>query len=161
MKKFLPILFLFIACNNSSEKKEAMDDTAKMDHGHTTVSQGDVPAQPAVPEGARVFFENLKDGETMKSNFLVRLGTEKISVDTAGPVKEASGHHHILIDRGSIPMGETIPMDSVNLHFGKAQKEAELKLTPGKHTLTLQFADGLHRSYGEKLSSTINVTVKE
>jgi Domain of unknown function (DUF4399) len=35
-----------------------------------------------------------------------------------------------------------------------------VKLTPGKHVLTLQFADGIHRSYGGQMASTINVTVK-
>ena len=30
---------------------------------------------------------------------------------------------------------------------------------PGDYTLTLQFADGLHRSYGEDLSATINIKV--
>ncbi|MBP6707250.1 MAG: DUF4399 domain-containing protein, partial [Achromobacter sp.] len=40
------------------------------------------------------------------------------------------------------------------------QTETELKLAPGKHTLTMQFADGAHRSYGPDLSSTISVTVK-
>ena len=30
---------------------------------------------------------------------------------------------------------------------------------PGKYRLTLQFGDGLHRSYGEKYRKTIEVTV--
>jgi len=32
-------------------------------------------------------------------------------------------------------------------------------LPPGDYKLTLQFADGLHRSYGKDLSSTINIKV--
>jgi hypothetical protein len=52
-------------------------------------------------------------------------------------------------------------MDSVHIHFGRGQTEKELSLPAGKHKLTLQFADGLHRSYGSKLASTITVTVKK
>jgi len=32
---------------------------------------------------------------------------------------------------------------------------------PGKHRLTLQFADGLHRSYGSKMATSVNITVKK
>ena len=53
-----------------------------------------------------------------------------------------------------------MPTDDTHIHFGKGQTETELKLAPGKHTLTMQFADGAHRSYGPDLSSTISVTVK-
>ena len=74
----------------------------------------------------------------------------------------ASGHHHILIDNGdSLALGTVVPKDSTHLHFGNAQKEAELKLTPGQHKLTLQYADGIHRSYGGKLASSITVDVKK
>ena len=36
-----------------------------------------------------------------------------------------------------------------------------MKLEPGTHTLTLQFADGNHNSYGEAMSETITVTVEK
>ena len=38
--------------------------------------------------------------------------------------------------------------------------EAEVELSPGEHTLTMQFADLAHRSYGEQLAATIKVTVE-
>ena len=41
----------------------------------------------------------------------------------------------------------------------KGQTEAVLDLPPGDYKLTLQFADGLHRSYGKDLSATINIKV--
>jgi hypothetical protein len=34
-----------------------------------------------------------------------------------------------------------------------------MELAPGEHTLTLQFADGAHMSYGPTLASTIKVKV--
>jgi len=85
-----------------------------------------------------------------------------IKVDTAGPVIAGIGHHHLLIDaEDSLTAGTMVPKDSTHLHFGKGQTETEIKLAPGKHKLALQFADGLHRSYGGKLSTVITVNVKK
>ncbi|MBS1933046.1 MAG: DUF4399 domain-containing protein [Bacteroidetes bacterium] len=120
-----------------------------------------VPALPDVPAGAKVFFKNLKNGQTVKSPVKVEFGVEGIALDTAGAVKAGSGHHHLLIDAGdSIAAGTVVPKDSTHLHYGKAQTEAEITLTPGEHMLTLQYADGIHRSYGAKLAATVKVKVK-
>ena len=54
-----------------------------------------------------------------------------------------------------------VPADSTSIHYGKGQIETELTLSPGKHTLTMQFADGFHQSYGEEWSATIEVIVQE
>jgi len=35
-----------------------------------------------------------------------------------------------------------------------------VKLEPGTHTLTLQFADAKHRSFGKKFAKTITVNVE-
>jgi hypothetical protein len=71
-----------------------------------------------------------------------------------------AGHHHLLIDQGPAEAGQVVPGDDKHLHFGKGQKETELSLPPGEHQLTLQFADGGHKSYGPKMSQTIKVIVK-
>lgn len=90
------------------------------------------------------------------------MGIEAMSVDTAnGTLKPSSGHHHILVDMDSIKTGEVIKKDSVHIHFGNAQTSAEMKLPPGKHSLTLQFADAMHRSYGSRLTSKITVDAKQ
>ena len=57
--------------------------------------------------------------------------------------------------------GETIPANETHIHYGKGQTEATIELSPGKHTLTLQFANGIHQSYGEAWSKTITVNVKD
>jgi len=89
------------------------------------------------------------------------MGVTGMTVDTAGVVKAGSGHHHLLIDADdSLSHGTMVPKDATHLHFGKAQTETELTLAPGKHKLTLQFADGMHRSYGGQLSASITVDVK-
>ena len=70
-----------------------------------------------------------------------------------------SGHHHLIVDGRPVPPGQPVPFDDKDLHFGKGQTEAQITLPPGRHTLTLQFADGGHRSYGPKWSATITVNV--
>ena len=167
-KIFLSIAIVLgiAACNNSAEDTTVKaDTTAAESHDtmhHTMDASKPVPELPAIPEGAKVEFKNLKNGAAVSSPFKVQMGTEGIKVDTAGPVIAGVGHHHLLIDaEDSLTAGTMVPKDSTHLHFGKGQTETELKLAPGKHKLTLQFADGLHRSYGGKLSTVITVEVKK
>ena len=47
-----------------------------------------------------------------------------------------------------------------NINFGKGQTETSVKLSSGKHTLTMQFADGAHMSYGKDWSSSIEIEVE-
>lgn len=110
-----------------------------------------------------VFFENLKDGDEVTSPFTVKMGLKNFELRDAGldPDDKSTGHHHILINRGFIPEGDVIPTDETHIHFGKSQTEAHVTLPPGEYTLTLQLADGVHRSYGEKLSDTIHIKVKK
>lgn len=155
------------ACNNSAGDKEKKEDTTSKEANHDDMhhpvpATGTVPAVPAIPEGAKVVFSNLKNNATITSPFKLQMGTEVMKIDTAGPVVAGSGHHHLLINAGdSVAAGEVVPKDSAHVHFGKGQTEYELTLTPGKHKLTLQMADGLHRSYGGKLAATIMVNVKK
>ena len=166
---FLPVacaLFL-TACNNSGSDKEKKTDSSTTTLSadtmhHMTATNVPVPDLPPVPAGAKVVFRNLKNDARVTSPLKVEMGTDKIKVDTAGPVVAGSGHHHLFIDaEDSLMAGTVVPKDSTHLHFGKGQTETVIKLSPGKHKLTLQFADGLHRSYGSKLSTTIIVNVKK
>ena len=117
---------------------------------------------PKKPD-SEVYFKNLQDNAKVPSTFLVQFGVKGMTVIPAGQNIEDRkfGHHHILIDNaaGEIPEGQVVPMDAKDIHFGKGQTESVLELSPGKHTLTLQFADGAHRSYGKKLAKTITVFV--
>lgn len=156
---------LLIACNNSEDKTSTTSETKETghdSHAASTLTSVEMPPMPEVPANARVFFANLKDGQIVTSPLKVEMGIEAMQVDTAnGILKPASGHHHILVGLDSITTGEVIKKDSVHIHFGNAQTSAEIKLPPGKHTLTLQFADAMHRSYGSKLTSKITVEVKQ
>ena len=153
---------MLMACNNSEDNGSGTTETSHDSHATSTSSSVEMPAMPEIPANARVFFANLKDGQKVTSPLKVEMGVEAMAVDTAnGILKPASGHHHILVDMDSITTGEVIKKDSVHLHFGNAQTSAEIKLPPGKHSLTLQFADAMHRSYGSKLTSKITVEVKQ
>ena len=152
---------LLFACNSSDDKTTETKETGHDAHASTTAAV-EMPPMPEVPANARVFFGNLKDGQTVTSPLKVEMVVEAMQVDTAnGILKPASGHHHILVDMDSIQTGEVIKKDSVHIHFGNAQTSAEIKLPPGKHSLTLQFADAMHRSYGSKLTNKITVEVKQ
>ncbi|TDX01326.1 DUF4399 domain-containing protein [Dinghuibacter silviterrae] len=160
------LLLGLAACNSggsSSNTTDTVSANAKKDTmAGMKMDTAAVAALPAIPDGAKVFFKNLKDGAKVTSPLKVEFGVEGIALDTAGTLKPGSGHHHLLIDAGdSIPAGVVVPKDSTHLHFGKAQTEATITLTPGKHTLALQYADGIHRSYGSKLSAVVTVDVKK
>lgn len=160
MKRTSSILGLILfmsACQNAQPESESSEAAAN----ETEMSQTeDSNMPPATPEGARVFFANLEDGDTVSSPFLVEFGVEGMEVEPAGEVNEGKGHHHIIINNDFIELGGTVPADSVNIHYGKGQTSDSLELIPGNYRLTMQFADGWHRSYGSDLASTINVVVK-
>lgn len=156
-------LFVFLsACNSTHNSNSTSADSTAAPMGQNELPVSHVKnGPPAVPAGAKVFFVNLKDGQTVSSPVEVKMGVSGMSVDSAGVVKAGSGHHHILIDAGdSVVVGTVIPADAHHLHFGNAQTEARLNLPPGKHRLTLQFADGIHRSYGGQMAASVTVNVK-
>lgn len=170
MYKLYFILFFGIiglmSCG-SNETKSVSSDTATAAKStdtattHPADTVKSIAELPAIPAGAKVYFKNLKNGETVKSPFKVEMGVKDIKVDSAGFIVAGEGHHHILIDAGdSIAAGQVIPKDAQHMHFGKGQTSTTLSLPPGKHRLTLQLADGIHRSYGSQLSATIEITVK-
>jgi hypothetical protein len=107
-----------------------------------------------------VEFIEPKDNATVASPFKVKFGLAGMQVAPAGEMKEGTGHHHLLINAPDVAEGTVIPMDDQHRHFGKGQTETEITLPPGRYRLTMQFADGTHRSYGEKMRKSIEVTVK-
>lgn len=169
MKKlFIPLIAfgLLTACGGAPEATEEntevesmVDDHDGHDHDHGSEMSG--PEMPSVPEGSKIFFANLNDGDAVSSPVYIGFGAEGIRVEPAGEVKEGFGHHHIIINGGVIPTGEAVPADDTHIHYGGGQTGDTLDLPVGVHSLTLQFADGLHRSYGEALSSTIQVKILE
>ncbi len=168
MKKFLGIpailLMGFISCNSGAGNETAKTDSTVVsaDTSHASMNMATTSSLPEIPGNAKVYFKNLKDGETVTSPVKVEMAATGISIDSAGAVKPNSGHFHIIVDaEDSIPAGEVVAKDSTHIHYGNAQQTATLTLPPGKHKLVLQFADGAHRSYGNKLASAVTINVKK
>nr|BFE92356.1 DUF4399 domain-containing protein [Pseudomonas brassicacearum subsp. brassicacearum] len=119
-------------------------------------------ATPA-PKGAEVFIVSPADGATVAQEFTVKFGVKDISLAPAGDMtKKNTGHHHLLIDVDKLPAaGAPIPNDANHMHFGKAQTQATIKLTPGKHTLQLILGDTGHMPFDPSIvSEKITVNVK-
>lgn len=126
--------------------------------GHArSVKQNVAPAP--TPATERVEFLEPANGATVPATFKVKMHVVGYKIAPLGEMEKGKGHHHLVINGGPIEEGKVIPADAQHIHFGKGQSETELTLRPGKHKITLQFADGAHRSYGPKLSQTIEVTV--
>ena len=129
------------------------------------ITAGFAHAEPIVESmnpKTSVIFVSPKDGAKVSSPVKVKMNVIGMKLRPADqdPKDKTSGHHHLIIDGGPIPKGQVVPKDETHLHFGQGQTETEVKLTPGSHTLTLQFADGSHISYGPGLSQTIHILVK-
>ncbi|MDR7281610.1 hypothetical protein J2X84_000424 [Pseudomonas corrugata] len=118
-------------------------------------------ATPA-PAGAEVSIVSPKDGATVPQTVVVKFAVENIALAPAGDPTKNTGHHHLLIDVDELPAaGSPIPSDANHLHFGKAQTQAEVKLTPGKHTLQLELGDSNHMPFDPPIvSEKITVNVK-
>lgn len=156
----------------SDAKPKAEDHAA---HGeHKDAGHGD-HKHPAGAEhatlsklapNAKVFFANLKPGQkvqgTMHEGKLVidiQMGAENVKIQPAGKQEDYTGHHHIVIDGAAVPTGKAVPADDKHIHFGQGQTKTKLPISPGKHKLTLQLADGFHLSYGPKVSADIEIEV--
>jgi len=124
----------------------------------------DTPA----PAGARVYFINLKDGDTVSSPFLVQFGLAGMGIAPAnhdgGDAHRNTGHHHLLIDVPALS-GEAlrsgIPADDNHRHFGGGQTEVTVTLPPGRHTLQLVLGDWMHVPHSRPVvSERITVVVR-
>ncbi len=107
-----------------------------------------------------VSFETPKDGATLDHTFKVEMEVEGMKVHKAGDPVDGTGHFHIIVDGDCVKQGVAIAKDSTHMHYGKGQTETFISLKSGTHTLSLQFADGHHISYGKDWCKTIHVTVK-
>ena len=109
---------------------------------------------------SKVHFTKPLDKEVVPQTFKVEFTVDGMTVEKAGAPKEGTGHHHLIIDGKAVEKGQLVPKDETHKHFGDGSTSTTLTLKPGKHTLTLQFADGTHKSFGEDYSTTITVEVK-
>lgn len=109
-----------------------------------------------------VAFPNVADGASVGAPVHLEFSVEGMEVRPAKEgLQEGTGHFHLLIDvPETYEEGVAIPFDDTHLHFGKAQVQADVPLASGRHTLTLQFANAVHQSYGPEYRKTITVTAE-
>jgi len=107
-----------------------------------------------------VHFVSPSNDSEQNGSIHVVMAVDGMHVAKAGKLQKGSGHFHIIVDGSFVPKGEVVIKDATHIHFGKGQIETTLKLPEGDHTLTLQFADGHHVSYGKAWSQTIDVDVE-
>ena len=118
------------------------------------------------PADAKVYFVNLKDGETVSSPVLIKFGLSGMGIAPAGLQGEATantGHHHLIINaelKGD-DLKNPIPADEQHVHFGKGQTEARVSLPAGRHTLQLVLGDWTHIPHDKPvMSERITITVR-
>lgn len=109
---------------------------------------------------SKVHFVKPHDKEVVPPTFQVEFAVEGMNVAKAGELKSGTGHHHLIIDGKPVAKGQVVPKNETHKHFGDAAITTSVTLKPGMHTLTMQFADGVHKSFGEEYSTTISVEVK-
>src|SRR5689334_13953300 len=116
---FIPALLILgvVACSDGGSKSEdtntAAADTATKTTTdtmhHMTAENTEIAPVPEIPKDAKVYFVNLKTGQKVKSPFKVEMGVSGIALDSAGTLRPASGHHHILVDAGdSLAIGTVV-----------------------------------------------------
>lgn len=120
------------------------------------------PLSKAGPN-AEVMILEPQDGATVSSPVTVKFGIKGMTLIPAGIAHPESGHHHLLVDVDELPdLTQPIPADAQHIHFGKAQTETSLELSPGKHTLQLLLGDQFHRPHDKPvISEKITITVQK
>ena len=140
------------ACGGTEPAESESTEAADASHSeHTGVS--------------RVFFVEPKDGDTIQTEATLVFGSEAFEIAAVPPgevleadVRSGMGHYHVAVDTPCLPAGEIIPKADPWVHFGTGANTADLTLSPGQHTLTVQAGDDQHRTI-EGLCETITVNV--
>lgn len=170
MKKifYFSLALALAACSNQTATQNAEEHH---DHMHDSAMHNAEKTMDttAIKAGQKVFFKNLSDGQEIKLPFVVEFGVEGMEVEPASVIHPDKGHHHLIVDNAAVPANTMVPMGNEAggyYHFGKGQTSDTLSLkkypmlTKGTHTLRLQFANGLHMSYGPAMSAEVKVIIK-
>ena len=91
-------------------------------------------------EGTRVYFINLKDGQTVKSPFLIQFGlTSQMGIAPALADWPDTGHHHLIIDAPTPNPNKAISNKHIHLNLGKRSTclNYQLESTPFKWFLVI------------------------
>lgn len=116
---------------------------------------------PAAPPAASHILAPA-DGDTVGSEFLLRLGvTGARAVPADGMQREGEGHHHVFVDADLTPADSAIPKTAEIHHIGSGADTLRLTgLAPGRHRIITRFAYGDHVPMPGVATDTIWVTVE-
>ncbi len=122
----------------------------------SSIYAGDTPSV----SGTKVYFINLKDGQIVKSPFLVQFGlTGEMGIAPAMADWPDTGHHHLIIN--APPPNENKAISKKHIHLHKGETEITIKLPPGEHTLQAVLGDYSHIPHDPPImSEVITVTVE-
>lgn len=147
--------------------KKAAEPVAATAAAADAAPAADPGAALAVPEGATLTLAEPTDGAIAvvppgqdKAKVHVKFDIRGMEVRPAGAIVAGTGHHHLMINEEGTPLGQAVPKNATNIHYGKGETEADVELSPGRYRLTAQFANGAHLSYGDKLRATIHLVVE-
>ena len=160
IRSVIGVLFAVVALSLAACRSETPQQAE-------TSSAPAADASHAGHPGGKVFFVEPKDGATVSSKQPVKFvfGSENYTIAAVpqGDVKEVRanmGHFHLGVDKECIPAGQEIVRGQPDwVHFGTGSNNIEMSLTPGKHTMSVQVGDDLHRAV-EGLCQTITVNVE-
>jgi hypothetical protein len=135
-----------------TEPMKVNESTPTLSAGYTKV---------AAPADAKLYFVNLKNGDSVSSPVTIQFGLRGMGIAPAGVEKAGTGHHHLLIDLESLDVNAPIPTSDKHRHFGAGQTEVTLPMAPGKHVLQLILGDQNHIPHHPVvMSERITITVK-
>lgn len=158
---------LFMAAPGCSDQGRSTDQkTGSLTGTPATVEKqaGQIlgsPMEPDASDQATLYIVSPADGDRVYRHFKVIFGLSGMGVAPAGVKKEATGHHHLLIDVNELPtLNLPLPSTENIRHFGNGQTETWLALPPGEHTLQLLLGDFAHVPHAPPiLSERITITV--
>lgn len=116
--------------------------------------------QSEATANAEAYIVSPQNGDTVDQTFTVVFGLNEMGVAPAGIEMPATGHHHLLVDKATMPAMNQ-PLGADVMHFGKGQTQVELTLEPGEHTLQLILGDHMHIPHNPPVvSEKITITVE-
>ncbi len=120
----------------------------------------DRPGPPAEPAASVIL--SPADGDTVPTEFVVRLDvTGATAVPATGLRVEGEGHHHLFIDANLPPADSVIPKTEGIYHIGSGADSLRVQgVTPGTHRIITRFAYGDHVPMPGVATDTIWVTVR-
>jgi len=116
---------------------------------------------PAAPPAASHFLAPA-DGDTVGSEFVLRLGVTGVrAVPADGMQRDGEGHHHVFVDADLTPADSVIPKTADIFHIGSGADSLRIAgLDPGRHRIITRFAYGNHLPMPGVATDTIWVTVE-